>query len=111
MPKKEQFFAQPPIELLRQFLDHKGWYNRKDQQFMKIENILILTALGPPGGGKTSITPRIVRHFNMMNTNELDSKTISSIFTTVTKHFLKRFSEEVTEIIPSIVEAVIKVYN
>ena len=69
MPKKEQFFAQPPIELLRQFLDHKGWYNRKDQQFMKIENILILTALGPPGGGKTTITPRIVRHFNMMNTN------------------------------------------
>ena len=111
MPKKEQFFAQPPIELLRQFLDHKGWYNRKDQQFMKIENILILTALGPPGGGKTTITPRIVRHFNMMNTNELDSKTVSHIFSSITKHFLKRFSEDVTEIIPSVVEAVIKVYN
>ena len=78
---------------------------------MKIENILLLTALGPPGGGKTSITPRIVRHFNMMNTNELDSKTVSNIFTTITKHFLKRFSADVTETIPSIVEAVIKVYN
>lgn len=97
--------------MLRQFLDHNGWYNRKDQQFMRIENILLLTALGPPGGGKTHITPRIVRHFNMMNNNELDSKTISFIFGTILKHFLKRFPEDVTQLIPSVVEAVIKVYN
>jgi dynein heavy chain, axonemal len=111
MPKKEEYKAQPPIELLRQFLDHKGWYNRKDQQFMRIENILILTALGPPGGGRTQITPRIVRHFNMMNTNELDSKTISHIFSTILKHFLKRFPEDVKGLIPAVVDGVIKVYN
>jgi len=60
---------------------------------MKIESILILTALGPPGGGRTHITPRIVRHFNMMNNSELDSKTIGQIFNTILKHFLRKFSE------------------
>jgi len=70
---------------------------------MRIENILLLTALGPPGGGKTQITPRIVRHFNMMNNNELDSKTVGFIFTTILKNFLKRFPEEVTELIPAVV--------
>lgn len=53
MPKKEQYGAQPPLELIRQFMDHGGWYNRKDKEkpFMKIEEINLVCAMGPPGGG------------------------------------------------------------
>jgi hypothetical protein len=47
-------------------LDHRGWYNRKDLQFMKIERLIMLSAMGPPGGGRTFITPRLVRHFNVI---------------------------------------------
>jgi len=58
--------------LLRQYLDHKGWYNTKDNTYMKFEDIVLLSAMGPPGGGRTSVTGRMLRHFNIIAYTELD---------------------------------------
>lgn len=69
MPKKEEFGAQPPIELLRTWMDHNGWYDRFDPgwSFRKIVDVQFVAAMGPPGGGRSNITQRYVRHFNMLN--------------------------------------------
>ena len=113
MPKKEEYGAQPPLELLRQFLDHAGWYDRKSKEkpFNKIEDIVFVSAMGPPGGGRSVITPRLQRHFNVLTYTDLQSESILTIFTSIINAFLYSFTAEIKAAITPVVESTLRVYE
>ncbi|XP_061175178.1 dynein axonemal heavy chain 3-like [Saccostrea echinata] len=92
MPAKEKYGAQPPIELLRQWLDHTHWYDPKDTTKLFLTDVLFVSAMGPPGGGRNDITSRFTRHLNMVSIDEFDDATLTRIFTNITDwHFGKGF--------------------
>jgi dynein heavy chain len=68
MPTLEKYGAQPPVELLRQIIDHKAWYDQSEQgrPLKEIKSMDYLAAMGPPGGGRNEVTPRLTRHFNVV---------------------------------------------
>ena len=45
--------------------------------------------MGPPGGGKSEISSRMVRQFNLLAYTELDNDSIKSIFNSLSGFFFK----------------------
>lgn len=77
---------------------------------MKFQDIILLAAMGPPGGGRSNITARCTRHFNILAYPELERPIITQLFQTLVRHFFRKFSEPIKEKMPSLIEAVISVY-
>jgi len=113
MPKKERFGAQPPIEIIRQWMDYKGWFNLKksEKPFVNIKNLVFAGGMGPPGGGKAFLSNRFMRHFNLINYTELADQSIVNIFERKVKHFLSKFNDQVKAMIPLIVKSTLDVYK
>ena len=112
MPKKETYGAQPPIEILRQWMDHRGWYDRKEQTFKKLIDLQFIVAMGPPGGGRTFITQRYVRHFHMINLVPFDDGSLNKLFQSIMDwHMLKGFAGKIKGLAPKVVEASIALFN
>lgn len=113
MPETEFYGAQPPIEILRAFLDHGGWYDRKEATFRKILDTVVVSAMGPPGGGRTFITPRCSRHFSLISLADFDSETLLAIFSSITGWFFNKakFPEEIVKIEKKIVSATMEIYH
>lgn len=48
-----------------------------------IVDTVVVGAMGPPGGGRNHITPRLLRHFNILCFLEFDDGTLTRIFRTI----------------------------
>eukprot|EP01041_Mallomonas_annulata_P000832 gene832-1621_t len=110
MPKREEYGAQPPIELLRQWFDQGGWYDRKDLSFRKIIDLTFVASMGPAGGGRQDTTPRFLRHFNLIGYVEMSDDSKSLIFGSILKNFLTTFEPGLVGMTDAIVSSSIDIF-
>ncbi|CBJ31041.1 dynein heavy chain [Ectocarpus siliculosus] len=112
MPKQEEYGAQPPIEILRQWFDQDGWYDRKELTYRKIIDVTMVCSMGPPGGGRAHVTPRFVRHFNVIGYVDMSDDDKRVIFSTILDNFLSTgFETTLARLSSAVVDATIEVFN
>ena len=111
MPALQTYGDQPPIELLRQWMDHDGWYDLKECTFRTLVDIHFVAAMGPPGGGRNPVTPRYLRHFNITWMTDYAAKSLEMIFVTVYNYFFGAFPGEIKSLCNTVVQSTIQIYN
>ncbi|ELK12135.1 Dynein heavy chain 3, axonemal [Pteropus alecto] len=112
MPAKEVYGAQPPIELLRQWIDHGYWFDKKDTTKLDIVDVLLVTAMGPPGGGRNDITGRFTRHLNVISISAFEDDILTKIFNSIADwHFGKGFDVVFLRYGRMLVQATMTIYK
>ncbi|KAL6443837.1 hypothetical protein ACFW04_001708 [Cataglyphis niger] len=111
MPIVEIYGAQPPIELLRQWIDHGYWFDPKDTSILYLVDILLIAAMLPPGGGSNIVTPRFIRHMYVIGIDSFEEATMTKIFSSILDwHFAKGFIMEVSRLSKMVVNATMDVF-
>ena len=113
MPQLETYGAQPPIELIRQFADHGGWYEgvAGEWTFRNMMDVILCSAMGPPGGGRNPVTGRFLRHFAQTGILEFTSETLKTVFNTILTLGFESVSSTIKVEIPKVVQATNAVYQ
>lgn len=111
MPKLDTYGSQPPIELLRQFLDFKGLYDRDKMYWKGIADVILGAACAPPSGGRNPLTPRFVRHFSLLSLPTPNTNTLISIFGGIIVGFFSDFAKTIQSLTEPVVLAAVTLYD
>ena len=112
MPAKEAYGAQPPIEILRQMLHWGGWWDRREIEWRTFVDMIYVCAMGLPGGGRTHLTCRFTRWFNIISVVPIDDEGMTRIFSTILNWFMQNFSTiSATAVTGPIVNATLEVFR
>ena len=95
MPALEQYGAAPPVELLRLLVDRGGLYDRTKPFWKDVTDVTLVCACGPPGGGRSALTPRFVRHHHVLCFPQPSAHSLRAILSAIVGGFLAQRPLEV----------------
>jgi dynein heavy chain, axonemal len=113
MPAKEEYGAQPPIELCRSLLCEKFFYDREKLFLKNIDNFVMFSAAAPPGGGRAEMTQRFTEHFHMLCLPPSSEDVLQKIFESILHGFTSKskFDEQTQNNAAKMVQVTIQIYN
>ncbi|XP_056004113.1 dynein axonemal heavy chain 6-like isoform X1 [Ostrea edulis] len=111
MPKLDTYGSQPPIELLRQYQDFGGMYDREKLFWKEIQDVTLSAACAPPGGGRNPVSPRFFRHFAMLSIPPPSEHSLKHMFMQILAGFFMDFPQAVRQTAEPICQAAVEIYG
>ena len=113
MPELEKEGAQPTIELLRNFLDFGGFYDRQKLFWKQVVETTLVGCGATPSGGRNKLNTRFMRHHMLLCIPEPAESNLKKIFGSILKGFFNAwgFSEQLKKISDGIVSATLDFYR
>mmetsp|Transcript_14483 Transcript_14483/g.50911 ORF Transcript_14483/g.50911 Transcript_14483/m.50911 type:complete len:4419 (-) Transcript_14483:356-13612(-) len=111
MPRKDQYGSQPPLELIRQWVDYGCWYENVKQTLRYVLDLHLVCAMGPPGGGRAVISERLQSACNNICFVNPSETQVKRIFQTLSTNKLNDFVEDIKALAEPLTLTTIKLYN
>lgn len=64
-------------------------YDLKETSKLTLQDVQLICAMGPPGGGRNDVTLRFMRHFNIIGMNSFSEETMIKIFSILISTYLR----------------------
>jgi dynein heavy chain len=111
MPYVDKYDTQSPIELARQFVDYRGWYDKTKIVLKEVLDCGYVACMNPTAGS-FNITPRMQRHFATFAVQMPSSEIVRSIYMAmVDGHLSSRFSPDVAKLSAKLVDATVELHR
>ncbi|GMH41208.1 hypothetical protein BSKO_09118 [Bryopsis sp. KO-2023] len=111
MPQKSVFGFMPPLELLKLWADNGFWYDRIKCEVKHIKDMQLLTAMAPPGGGRSHFSQRVLACFSVINVTAPNDSQLKRIYGTLLNGQLSDFDDEIKPLGDQIVQGTIQIYR
>lgn len=94
-------------------MDHEGWYDRKESTFRKLVDVQFVAAMGPPGGGRNSVTNRYLRHYSVVSVTAFDVDNLTTIFSALVDWWMQKdgYGSNLTRLARPLVAATLELYG
>eukprot|EP00891_Asterochloris_glomerata_P002883 jgi/Astpho2/2883/Aster-01037 len=112
MPFVDKYDTQSAIELIRQSVDYRGWYDKVKIVLKEVTNTQYCACMNPTAGSFT-ITPRMQRHFVTFAVQMPTTDIVRSIYFAMVDGHLQQqgFDSEVIKLSGKLVDATIELHR